>query len=207
MLGRGEATREKILVAAEAIILRNGYGGATVDQVLAESGLTKGAFFHHFRSKADLARAVVERYWANDAELFLSWSARADRLAEDPLDRMLAFLKLFEEFLDSLGAPFPGCVFAAYTQESALFDHEIRDYIREKFEEWLGMFEAKLGALIAARKPTYPVTARALAEVLATIIEGGFIMAKAYGDKRWVQRQLAGYRAHLELLFRLQPHA
>ena len=202
MAAKGEATREKLLAAAEALILKSGYGGATIDDVLAEAGATKGAFFHHFKSKADLARAVIERYWANDAELFQSWSARADRLADDPLERMLIFLKLFEEFLDGLGAPFPGCVFAAYTQESELFDDDMRAHIRVKFDEWLAMFEEKLDALIAARKPARAVAARALAEMLATVIEGGFIMAKAYGDATWTQRQVAQYRGYLELLFR-----
>jgi TetR/AcrR family transcriptional repressor of nem operon len=202
MAAKGEATRERLLAAAEALILTSGYAGAMVDQVLAATGVTKGAFFHHFKSKADLARAVIERYWANDAELFEGWSARADRLSEDPLERMLIFLKLVEEFLDGLGAPFPGCVFAAYTQESELFDDAMREYIRVKFDEWLAMFEKKLAALIAARPPSRPVTARALAEFLATLIEGGFIMAKAYNDKSWVQRQCAEYRAYLELLFR-----
>ncbi|GAB4522729.1 MAG: TetR/AcrR family transcriptional regulator [Amphiplicatus sp.] len=199
---KGEETREKILAAAESLFLRHGYGGATIDQVLAETGLTKGAFFHHFRSKADLARAVIERYWENDAGLFMGWSERADRLSDDPLERMLIFLRLFEEFLDGLGAPFQGCVLAAYTQESELFDETMRDYIHAKFEEWFAIFESKLEALIAARRPARPVTARALAELLGSIIEGGFILAKAYGDARWVQRQCAQYREHLELLFR-----
>ncbi len=202
MAARGEATREKLLAAAEALILRNGYAGATVDEVLAETGATKGAFFHHFKSKADLARAVVERYTANDFALFEEWSARADRLSDDPLDRMLIFLKLFEEFLDGLGAPFPGCVFASYTLETHQFDDAMRAYLKEKFGEWIAMFEIKLDALVKARPPARPVTARALAEMIGSIIEGGFILAKAFDDKDWAQRQCAQYRAYLELLFK-----
>jgi TetR/AcrR family transcriptional repressor of nem operon len=60
----------------------------------------------------------------------------------------------------------------------------------------------KLDALIAARPPAVPVTARGLAELIVTIVEGGFVLALALDDATWLQRQSAGYRRYLELLFR-----
>lgn len=202
MAAKGEATREKLTAAAEELILKKGYAGTSLDEVLAETGLTKGAFFHHFKSKADLARAVVERYAEADGALFAEWSARADRLSEDPLERVLIFLKLFEEHLDGLGRPFPGCVFAAYTYSREAFAPEIHAYIRERFADWMRLYEEKLEALVSARPPAVPITARSLAEMIVTIIEGGFVLALALDDATWLQRQSAGYRRYLELLFR-----
>ena len=201
MGSKGAATRERILAAAERLILANGYGGTTVDDILGATGLTKGAFFHHFRGKADLARAVVERYAESDFMLFQEWAERADRLSDDPLERVLIFLRLFEEFLDRLGSPFPGCLFAAYTYQSRQFGPEVRDYIRRSLDGWVAVYEQKLDALIQARPPARPVTARGLAELVATIVEGGFVMANAMDDATWLQRQSAEYRRYLELLF------
>lgn len=201
MRSKGEATRERIVETAERLILAQGYAGTSLDDILTATGLTKGAFFHHFKGKADLARAVVERYAEGDFELFRSWSERADRLSDDPLERVLIFLKLFEEFLDDLGKPFPGCVFASYTYESKQFGPEVHDYIRDRLRGWMGLYEAKLTSLIEARPPVQPVRARALAEMITTIVEGGFVMANAMGDATWLQRQSAAYRRYLELLF------
>lgn len=198
---KGETTRERIVAAAEALILAKGYSGTTVDDVLAATGLTKGAFFHHFAGKAELARAVVERYAETDFALFQAWSERADRLSEDPLERVLIFLKLFEEHLDELGRPFPGCVFASYTYESRQFGPEVHEYIRARLKRWIALYEEKLAALIRARPPARPVTARGLAELITTLIEGGFVMANALADATWLQRQSAEYRRYLELLF------
>jgi TetR/AcrR family transcriptional regulator, transcriptional repressor for nem operon len=198
---KGEATRERILAVAEALILAKGYAGMTLDDVLHETGLTKGAFFHHFKGKGELAQAVVERYAGGDFRLFAELSAKADRLADDPFDRVMIFLKLFEEFLDDLGKPFPGCIFASFTHESRQFGPEVRTYIRDSLEAWLGQYEAKLEALIAARTPARPVTARGLAEMIASIVEGAFMMANALDDPTWLQRQSAQYRSYLELLF------
>lgn len=201
MAEKGENTRAKIVAAAEALILAKGYAGATVDDVLAATGLTKGAFFHHFKSKADLARAVVEAYAENDFALFESWSAEADRASDDPYERVEHFLKSFERFLDKLGKPFPGCVFASYTYESRQFDEGVHAYIRTRLKGWLGLYEKKLAALIAARKPREKVSAKQLAEMIVTIVEGGFVMANAMGDATWLQRQSKQYRQYLKLLF------
>ncbi|MCP5433597.1 MAG: TetR/AcrR family transcriptional regulator [Alphaproteobacteria bacterium] len=199
---KGEETRERILAAAERLIQDKGYSGTTLDDVLEATRLTKGAFFHHFKGKGDLARAVVERFTERDFALFDEWSARADRLSDDPLERMLIFLKLFEEFLDGLGEPFPGCVLATYTHENRQFGPEMHAFVRESFERWIDYFEAKLAPLLAARSPVRPASARGLAELCVSILEGGFIMARAMNDATWTQRASAELRTYLELLFR-----
>lgn len=63
-LTRAEAkaqTREQILGAAEVVFGRNGYHGASLDQVAAEAGFTKGAVYSTFDSKADLFLALLDR--------------------------------------------------------------------------------------------------------------------------------------------------
>lgn len=201
MSAKGAETRERLLAAAETLILQDGYAGMSIDRLLKETSLTKGAFFHHFKSKADLARGVLERYAANDLALFTGWAEKADRLSDDPLERVLIFLRLFEEFLDGLGKPFPGCIFASYTYESRQFGPDVAEFIRESLDGWAALYIEKLEALVAARPPAGDVDATRLAEMITTIIEGGFIMANAYEDATWLQRQIAEYRRYLTMLF------
>lgn len=54
---RASHTRERILAAALAAFGSNGYKGTSLNSIVASSGLTKGAFYHHFRSKDELAFA------------------------------------------------------------------------------------------------------------------------------------------------------
>ena len=54
-------TRERILDAAQDLILDHGFGATTVDAVVGRAGITQGAFVHHFTSKSDLARGRRER--------------------------------------------------------------------------------------------------------------------------------------------------
>ncbi|MFB7257552.1 ScbR family autoregulator-binding transcription factor [Streptomyces nojiriensis] len=58
MQERSERTRGKLVHAAAEMFNRNGYANATLGQIAAFAGVTKGALYFHFSSKADLAEAV-----------------------------------------------------------------------------------------------------------------------------------------------------
>jgi TetR/AcrR family transcriptional repressor of nem operon len=201
MVARGELTRERILSAAEPLILKRGFAGTSLDDILSATDLTKGAFFHHFRGKADLARSLVERYARNDYDLFDRFAAEAEARTDDPLDAALLFLRLFEDFVEALDEPPAGCVFAAFTYESLQFDPSIHGFIAESFKRWSELYEAKFGAVLACYQPKLAVTAQELAEMIVAIIEGGFILSRSYGDASLVARQSRQFRNYLELLF------
>ena len=79
MSERGEQTHKRILDAAEGLVMSQGFAGTSVDDILKAAKLTKGAFFHHFKSKADLARELIERNAKQDLALFEEFAARAAR--------------------------------------------------------------------------------------------------------------------------------
>jgi TetR/AcrR family transcriptional regulator, transcriptional repressor of aconitase len=55
-----DARRQEILAGARACFARHGYEGATVRRLEEETGLSRGAIFHHFRDKESLFLAVAE---------------------------------------------------------------------------------------------------------------------------------------------------
>ena len=93
----GRGGRLRILDVAERLMTDQGYNATSLDQVIAESSSSKGAFFHHFRSKSDLALRLVERYLGTDlAHLDEGLAAVAD--IDDPAARVVAFLRFFEDW-------------------------------------------------------------------------------------------------------------
>ncbi len=84
-----ENTRTKIMNAAELIILDKGFGGTTVSNVIEQAGVSKGAFFHHFSSKAELGEELVQRYADQDAEHLEQTLVKAEGLSDDPLQQLL----------------------------------------------------------------------------------------------------------------------
>jgi AcrR family transcriptional regulator len=61
---RKAATRARLLEAAAHIYAARGFGGATLDDVAEEAGLTKGAVYDHFGSKDNLLVALIEEHLA-----------------------------------------------------------------------------------------------------------------------------------------------
>jgi len=201
MAEKGEQTRERILATTEPLILRQGFAGTSLDDILKATKLTKGAFFHHFKGKGDLARALVERYARNDYDLFARFAAEAEAATDDPLQQTMLFLKSFEDFIEGLAQPIGGCVFAAYTYESLQFDSSIHAFIAHSLRRWTALYEKKFEAVLARYRPARPVTARDLADMIVAIIEGGFILTRSYNDATLVARQSRQFRQYLELLF------
>lgn len=72
-----EATRAKLISAARAAFASQGYAAASMDDLTADAGLTRGALYHHFKDKKGLLQAVIEQI---DAEMLSRM--RADRTAE-----------------------------------------------------------------------------------------------------------------------------
>ncbi|AWK73874.1 TetR family transcriptional regulator [Rhodococcus oxybenzonivorans] len=57
---RAEVTRASVLMAAADVFVRLGYANAGLNEIIEQSGVTKGALYFHFSSKEDLARGVID---------------------------------------------------------------------------------------------------------------------------------------------------
>ncbi len=201
MRKNGAETRTELMDAAQSLILAQGFAGTSVDAILERTGLTKGAFFHHFKSKHDLARALVERYAAADLELLERNMERAERLHRDPLQQVLIFLGLYEELAEQLPDPTQGCLLASYLYEAQLFDDSVHEVIRANVEQWRTRLGKKLREAAKLHPARIPVDLDDLADMATVIVEGAYVMAKATKEPKTVARQLRNLRNYIELLF------
>ena len=194
-------TRTKIMDSAESLILDHGFAGTTVDSVIDRAGVSKGAFFHHFSSKAELGKKLVQRYADEDAEHLEQTLKKAEGLSDDPLQQLLIFIKLFKQEIESLQEPFPGCLFASYLQQSELFDHNILDIIRESMLLWRKRVLDKLKKIERKHSPRKNVDLESLADMLMVMFEGAFVLSQSLNDNKIIARQLSHYHTYLQLLF------
>ncbi len=202
MASKGEDTRKRILDTAQSMILNHGYAGVSVDQLISSLGLTKGAFFHHFKSKRELARTLIQRYSDEGVQLFRDNLARAKKLSDDPLQQFLIFIGLYEEIFAELTEPYPGCLLASYVMEMQQFDAEMRDIINVEF--YLSRRElTKLIEQIMERYPPHAeVDVQSLADGFMSLFEGAFILGKSLEEAATTAQQLRHYKTYVELLFK-----
>lgn len=197
----GIATREKILDGARELFLKLGYSGMKVDHVLEHVGITKGAFFHHFKTKDDLAKALLQRYASQDALIYAETRDRAEKLSDDPLQQILIFIRLFEDMFSEMTEPYPGCLLASYLYELQQFDDETRSLLHQTFARWRTLLQEKFILIIEKYPPRNPVSASQLADGFTVVLEGAFITGKAMNEAKLVTQQLRLYRNYIELLF------
>jgi AcrR family transcriptional regulator len=134
------ATRERLLAAGQQEIYLRGFQGASVGAILARAGVTKGAFFHHFPTKAEFGYSVVEEVLA--AMIAAQW---ADPLSDtaDPLETIAAEYERGVELLHQQ-QPILGCPLNNLAQEMNPLDEGFRTRIQAVFAAWHAAFRQAL---------------------------------------------------------------
>src|ERR1700741_5295749 len=96
--------RVRLLDAAMQAIREKGYSATTVDDLCGAAGVTKGAFFHHFKAKEDLGVAAAQHWSEVTGELF---AAAPYHGHADPLEGVLGYLEFRKQLLTGAVAEFP----------------------------------------------------------------------------------------------------
>jgi len=198
---KGEKTKERILDAAQGIVLAKGFSGTSIDEIIAEADITKGGFFYHFRGKSDLARELMRRYLADDEAFFMELIAKAEGLVEDPLQRTLLFLKLLAQAMEEMEDVHPGCLVASFTYESQQFDPEVQQLVAEGVARWRELFVARFEPILTKYPMKEEVPLDVLADHLSALFEGGILLSRTMNDSSILVNQLMQFRQHVRLLF------
>ncbi|MBK8165296.1 MAG: TetR/AcrR family transcriptional regulator [bacterium] len=189
-------SRTRFLDAAVHLIRTCGYEAATIDELCREAGLTKGSFFHHFRSKEDLALAAADHFAGAADALFGQAPYHAH---VDSRDRVLGYVDFRRAILRGAVPEFT-CLFGTMVQET----YDTHPALREACDRHIGAHAdavaRDLDAARADRAPDAEWTAQSLALFTQAVLQGAFVLAKARGGPEVADQCLAHLRRYLELL-------
>ena len=180
MAPRQSPAKDKLIGAAVKVVREKGFHATSVDELCAEAGVTKGAFFHHFPTKTDLGIAAAEAWKLHANDLFGSAPYMAH---EDPLDRFLGYLEFRRDMLDGPVSEFT-CLAGTMVQES----YETLPALREACHDSIWGHALTLVDDIDAARARHGVagdwTSESLALHTQAVLQGAFILAKAdHGTK------------------------
>jgi AcrR family transcriptional regulator len=163
---QGREAREELLTAALQVFARRGYREASVDEIAAEAGYSKGALYWHFSGKAELLTALLEeRIDAPTRERFAL-------LASAPPERDMS-VEATREFARQLSEAREALLLEREYGNLAIRDPELRDRYAERQSE----LRDALAAGMEARgrtlgTPDIPMPAEDLARIIMSIIGG-----------------------------------
>lgn len=167
-------TRQRLVEAAVRRFYRDGFRNVGIDQVLADVGISKTAFYKHFESKEDLMLAVLDTQYGWLQDRFRTMVLER---AIDPVARLYAVLDVVEQVIES--DDFQGCIFVKTFMEFPL-PHEPAHRLAVQSKQLIEDFVHQLAVEAEANDP------RSLAREVCLIIEGTYITRQATGNKRTV---------------------
>lgn len=198
---RNSDTREQLLQVAERAVLEKGFAATSIDELIAEVGITKSGFFYHFKDKSALAKALLQRYLDQEDALLDDLFSRADALHDDPLHAFLISLKMLEEVMADLPSFHPGCMVAAVCYQDQLFNQEIRDLNRAGVLGWQRRFRQRLDDIATRYPPMIDIDLDDLADMISTIVDGGITISRVTRNKDVLPRQVGLFRRFVRTIF------
>jgi AcrR family transcriptional regulator len=194
-------TRAKILEVAEAAVLAKGFAATSIEEIIAEVGITKSGFFYHFRDKTALAKGMMLRYLEHDRQVLDDIFKRGDELHDDPLHGFLVGLRLFAEMFANLPQVYPGCLAASFAYQDHLFNREIRQLNAAGALAWRKRFRERFDLIAQRYPPRQDVDLEALADMATTLVEGGLVLGRMMQDVRILPQQILLYRDFVQVIF------
>lgn len=192
------SARTKLLNAALGVVRQCGYEATSVDHLCRSAGVTKGAFFHHFKSKEELAVAAAAHWSMVTGALF---ETAAYHGYEDPLDQFIAYIDFRAALLNGRSIADATCLLGTMVQETYDSSPAIRDACLSGIAGHAATIAAIIGAAKARHAPKATWSAESLALHTQAVIQGAFILAKAKNDLELARDSILHLRRYVELLF------
>lgn len=192
------ATRDRILRAANDLFYDNGFNATGIDRIIAESGVTKGNFFYHFKNKEELATAVLD--WHRELAF-----------TEIELDRILASPSPGQALLDLLrnmanrmfcvtdGCQIRGCFFGNFALELSRGSEPVRLKVQEVFDGFRTLIRDLIRMAQEKGEIRKEMDAEKTAGIILGLMEGAVLLDKAGQREREVQNALDFITTYLGL--------
>ncbi|HTO13680.1 MAG TPA: TetR family transcriptional regulator C-terminal domain-containing protein [Candidatus Binatia bacterium] len=192
----GRSTREAIIEAATRLMHVGGYQHTSLDDVLRESGVGKGNFYYHFRSKEDLGFAILEQLISRFVERTL------EPCFSDPLGARLEQIRCFLDHVleaqrksNCVG----GCAMGNLASELSDVHEGFRARLASVFTAWRVRLTTALtegqgrGEVVASCRPA------ATAQFLVAGLEGGILLTKVSKDIAVLEQCVSELKRYLTL--------
>lgn len=194
-----DKTRQAILEAARWEIYRHGFQGASLDNILERTGVTKGALYHHFSNKLDLGYAVVDeivRGW-----MIRQWITPLETI-DDPIDGLQSVARqALAEAPDE--RIHHGCPVNNLVQEMSPIDEGFRLRLDGILQDWRGGIAKHLRRGQESGHVRTDLDPQAMAAFLVASLEGIAGTAKSARSREFAESMVNVFCQTIETL---RPH-
>ncbi|MCR9254422.1 MAG: TetR/AcrR family transcriptional regulator [bacterium] len=195
-MGKAAITRKTILNKAFDLIYQKGYQATSVDNILDQTHVTKGAFYYHFENKEDMGVRMVEE---------VIYPKLYDALimpledSEDPINDIFKVIMNFFKLADYQTIMY-GCPTSNMIQEMAPLSDRFHEALKNITDTWQGTIEAALKRGQENGTVNRTVDTESVAQFIVVSYEGLRSLGKVYQSKLYYKNYLKQLRAYLATL-------
>jgi TetR/AcrR family transcriptional regulator, transcriptional repressor for nem operon len=189
-MSKGEQTRERILASSAQLFNRQGYFGASLADIMRETGLEKGGIYNHFSSKEQLALESFDYAYG----LIQERVRQALSGKFNAIERLLAIVTVFQGILEDPQVA-GGCPILNTAIEADDANEVLRDRARSAMDNWRTTIHRIVNKGIERQQIRPGVDADEVASILIATLEGAIMLSNLYKDPLHIQRA-ADHIAH-----------
>jgi TetR/AcrR family transcriptional repressor of nem operon len=191
-------TKRKLMDAGVTLMRARGFNATTVDDICSSAGVTKGGFFHYFKSKEELAKAALQLFAEVKA---VEYATAAFHQMADPMDRVYGRLDHVIESIGGTSRLTKGCLIGMLAQELSSTNPEMRSLCQEAFSRIALNFGKDLEAAKALYAPDADFDPQKLAMFYVSFFQGASMIAKASDSNAVLIDNIEQFRRYLQTLF------
>ncbi len=189
-MSKGEQTRERILASSAQLFNRQGYFGASLADIMRETGLEKGGIYNHFSSKEQLALESFDYAYG----LIQERVRQALSGKFNAIERLLAIVSVFQGIVEDPQVA-GGCPILNTAIEADDANEVLRDRARSAMDNWRTTIHRIVNKGIERQQIRPGVDADEVASILIATLEGAIMLSNLYKDPLHIQRA-ADHIAH-----------
>lgn len=181
-----QPTYNRIVETANRLIYQQGYEQTSFTDIATEVSISRGNFYHHFKSKNDILQAVIQKRLDDRRALVSQWEAQGT----NPAERIGHFINLL--LVNQAQIERYGCPIGTLTSELAKTNHQstvAAAQLFTLFRTWLAKQFTQMGYALDADEKALHLLARS---------QGIAVMMNAFNDDAFVQREVEQLQAWVD---------
>lgn len=194
-MSKGEQTREKILSRSAQLFNRQGYFGASLSDIMRETGLEKGGIYNHFTSKEQLALESFDYAYG----LVQQRVRNALTGKFNAIERLLAIVSVFQGIIEDPPVA-GGCPILNTAIEADDSNEALRDRARSAMNDWRTTIHRIVNKGIERDEIRPGVDADEVASILITTLEGAIMLSNLFKDPIHMHRAVAHMKRYIETM-------
>jgi len=194
-MSKAQATRSDILTRAMELIYKQGFQSTSIDDILATTQVTKGAFYYHFKNKEEMGIALIEEAMHTEIWPGIQSSLSSSSNFRDNIYKMMDKLLFKHPFMTVEH----GCPAVNLIQEMAPLNEAFRLALKKSLNKWERAIEAEIIRGQETGQLARSHDAKQIALHIITLYHGVRNMGKLLGKPYYVSF-LSEFRQYLDSL-------